>query len=336
MTIYSQHPSRGRHQILATYQSVEGGLVSSTVTSVDSPDMASDIADALNRISACLTVPAGLTMPGNGLTFQYPMQDLLTAAADRSRRGDLLIGAHSLWFETVKLLLHEALTDLDQACETAPPPVGLAVQTELATEIDQLRSELGLGTDDLDGEPSRCWRPGLPTILFDGGVSDLRAAVRERMDNDDLELSIEDLEQAVSDMRLVSEIFSRCSEPDVRMEDGRALVAEPSDQPGDGWGHFLSLDTPASPGSGGLGWQISICEWIPDADFSEEEGGSMAGEPIVTCVLTSPPAASEMAGLLDAAAASVNKLIEWSTTRIGEQLTGTSCTVTARHPIRRT
>ncbi|MGH7510946.1 MAG: hypothetical protein ACREMZ_15980 [Gemmatimonadales bacterium] len=47
MTIYSQHPQRGKVQILASYRG-PSGVVSSTVTSVDSATTAAPIVDALN------------------------------------------------------------------------------------------------------------------------------------------------------------------------------------------------------------------------------------------------------------------------------------------------
>src|SRR5689334_11957682 len=59
VTIYSQHPNRGKVQILATFRG-PAGVVSSTITSVEDAALARPIVDALNRISACATVPVSV------------------------------------------------------------------------------------------------------------------------------------------------------------------------------------------------------------------------------------------------------------------------------------
>ncbi|MER7045093.1 hypothetical protein [Streptomyces jumonjinensis] len=59
MTIYSQHATRGKTQILATYQGPDG-VVSKTVTSLAEPRLAVPVVDALNRISAFATVPVSI------------------------------------------------------------------------------------------------------------------------------------------------------------------------------------------------------------------------------------------------------------------------------------
>ena len=71
MTIYSQHPSRGKVQVLATYRGL-GGIVSSTVTSVEDATLAAPIVDALNRISTCATVPVSVWDDRGGRFAHYP------------------------------------------------------------------------------------------------------------------------------------------------------------------------------------------------------------------------------------------------------------------------
>lgn len=139
MTIYSQHPSRGKVQILATY-SASAGVTSSAVTSVDEAALAAPIVDALNRISALTTVPVSIWDKRDGHS-RYPAGHL-AALTDRGDRAELLIGAHSLWYELVKLLLAKALTDLDDAMATVPGPVGTAIDAEFEAEARGLRDAL--------------------------------------------------------------------------------------------------------------------------------------------------------------------------------------------------
>ncbi|MER6764209.1 MULTISPECIES: hypothetical protein [Amycolatopsis] len=140
MTIYSQHAQRGKIQILANYRGW-GGMVASTVTSVDSSKVARPIVDALNRISACATVPVSVHDERNRRVNYYPARHL-AALTDRAVRASLLEGTHSLWYEQVMWLLHGALIDLDEATAGVPAPVRMAVEAELETEERWLRAAL--------------------------------------------------------------------------------------------------------------------------------------------------------------------------------------------------
>jgi hypothetical protein len=53
----------------------------------------------------------------------------------------LLTGDHSLWYEYVKILLHQALCDLDEATAALPRPVQMAIAEELQTEGQDLPAE---------------------------------------------------------------------------------------------------------------------------------------------------------------------------------------------------
>ena len=116
VTIYSQHPSRGKVQILATYRS-PSGVASATVTSVARPDLAAPIVDALNRVSACATVPVSVSDHRGDRVRPYPSGHL-AALVDHRARVDLPHSTHSLWYGHAKLLLHQALTDLDAVSYT--------------------------------------------------------------------------------------------------------------------------------------------------------------------------------------------------------------------------
>src|SRR5882762_10364699 len=81
----------GKVQILATYRGTTG-VVSSTVTSVGDIALAGPIVDALNRISACATVPVSVHDMRARRVTSYPA-DHFAALTDRSARPDLLSGA---------------------------------------------------------------------------------------------------------------------------------------------------------------------------------------------------------------------------------------------------
>lgn len=330
MTIYSQHPNRGKIQILATY-STEEGLHSSTVTSVDASELAEPIVDALNRISACLTVPACVWDTRHQDINSYPYEHL-AAAVDRSRRNELISGAHSLWYEYVKMVLREALEDLDKANTAVPDPVRAAIEAELATEVSQLQVALAEYSGDPTGdvEIHRLWDSNLPAVLFNGGLHELRTSTREQMDRSEERFFSEAIEEAIDDLRLLFEAHARCSEPSARLEEADlSIVVEPLDQ-SEYHGYFLSVDAPATFTSGRRGWQVTVSKWVPDSDYSEEEGGSATGEPLVTCTLASSPRVSEIVDLLDRVGSTEAQLTEWSKTPIGGALAGTQFTVTER------
>lgn len=331
MTIYSQHPSRGKVQVLATYNST-GGLHASTVTSVETPKLAEPIVEALNRISACLTVPVSVWDTRYGPTGRYPSKHL-AAAADRNRRHELLKGAHSLWYEYVKLVLHEALEDLDKANAAVPEPVRIAVEAEVATEVSQLQMALaeysGESTDDV--EIHRTWDFGTPTLLFNGGLYELKADTREQMDRAEQRHFDGEIDEAVDDLRLLFEAHARCSSSAAQLEEATpSIFVEPHDQ-SDFHGYFLSVNAPATFTGGYRGWQVSVSKWVPDSGDPDEEEGSATGEPIVTCDLLSPPTVSEIVDLLNQVGTNEERLVEWSKTPVDQALADTRFAVTGRN-----
>jgi hypothetical protein len=107
MTIYSQHPNRGKVQILATYRGL-AGVTSTTVTSVDHAAVAGPIVGALNRVSAYATMPVSVYDGRDGRFAHYPA-DHLDALTEPSIRDYLLRGSHSLWYVQAMKYLHRAL-----------------------------------------------------------------------------------------------------------------------------------------------------------------------------------------------------------------------------------
>ncbi|MGE6955138.1 hypothetical protein, partial [Staphylococcus capitis] len=160
MTIYCTHPSRGKTQILATYRTPEDATTSCTVTSLDDPALAQSIVEALNRVSACATMPLCVyDRRGDGFG-EYPSGHL-AALADPAARAGLLTGSHSLWYELVMFELHAALTDLDLATGDALDPVKLAIAQELVVEARDLKAELLDYTENAYGRGAACLVPQL-------------------------------------------------------------------------------------------------------------------------------------------------------------------------------
>lgn len=326
MTIYSQHPNRGKVQILATYNGTNG-LKSTTVTSVETADLAAPIVDALNRASACATVPLSVWNDREGSSARYPREHL-AALMDRARRDDLLTGAHSLWYEYVKLVLHEALVDLDEALGSVPAPVRSAVESELTTEASQLQAALA----EYRGEPvggvtvERLWDFHHPIVLFDGGIHELRDFTRERMndaEDDDFDRS---LEQTVDNLRILFEATLATSSQSTRLDDtGLSIFDEP-----DFCGYFLSIDPPR-PRYSRHSWEISIQKWVPESEDPDEEFPNERNEEVLTCALPIPPTASEISTLLNMLGTDGAQLIAWSKTQVGNHLAGTPYVVTERH-----
>lgn len=104
-------------------------------------------------------------------TFGYYPTDHLAALTDRSARPGLLDGAHSLWFDYVKALLHQALTDLDEAAARAPAPVQTAIIAELEAEARNLRAALADFSEGVvlpETKDRRIWEFEAPFVAFDG------------------------------------------------------------------------------------------------------------------------------------------------------------------------
>ncbi|MGW1682721.1 hypothetical protein [Saccharopolyspora sp. NPDC002376] len=202
MTIYSQHPNRGKVQVLVTYRG-PAGVTSSTVTSVDDARGAARIADALNRISTCATVPVSVYDRRNGRPDHYPVEHL-AALTDESARASLLEGAHSLWYEQVKVLLHQTLSDLDEATTAVPAPVRSAISAELGAEacgLREARAVFSEGVEPPETGNRRIWDFEDPFAPFDGGLEGLSGEDRARLDRFELDFTDEELNEGVADLR---------------------------------------------------------------------------------------------------------------------------------------
>jgi hypothetical protein len=327
MTIYSQHPNRGKVQILATYQGSEG-ITSSTVTSLADATLAVPIVDALNRISALATVPVSIYDTRDRPTDHYP-QTHLASLTDRTAHADLLNGAHSLWYEHVKLLLHQALADLDDAMAAVPAPVRTAIKAELETEASELRDALAefseaVPSPETDGR--RYWDFWFPFVTFDGGMDDLSGRARESLDRHEKGITTEQREKAVADLRLLVTAYAQYL--------GEHAVLEPEnfaifDEPYDSDRYFLTVNAP-QPGDNDGAWRVEIGHWEPDGP-EDAECNSATGHTILSCARSAPPTASEIADLLNRSAEQPKQLTFWAETPVGATLAGTTFVVTERH-----
>jgi len=309
MTIYSQHANRGKVQILATYRG-PAGVVSSTVTSVDDPATAAPIVDALNRISACATVPVSEWDERDG-RFRHCPVDHLAALTDRDARPGLVEGAHSLWYEQAMLLLRHALADLDTAVAAVPAPVKTAIGAELEAEARALQNELA----GEPPEPRRVWRFHAPFVEPVPGLQD-----REKLNDLEHGLDQTQLEQAVADLRLLLDAYLRCA------DGGAQLIVEDfeiSADPDDEDAYFLTVQAPIVSWER-TGWNIELGRWVPDGDGAE-------GAPVLDCARSAPPALSEVVELLNRSNGQSAVLAGWAETAVGEALAGTAFVVTNRY-----
>ncbi len=246
MTIYSQHPSRGKVQVLATYRGL-GGIVSSTVTSVEDATLAAPIVDALNRISACATVPVSVWDDRGGRFAHYPSEHL-AALVDQEARSGLLEGAHSLWYEQVKVLLYQALVDLDRVTSVVPPPVQTAIAMELETEARGLRealADLMEGVDLPADDKRRIWEHENPFVALDEHDG-LDAGTRSRLNSAEQGIGDDQLRAGVADLRLLLDAHKRCANPYSELDvDSFAIIDDPYDDLPDLY--FLSRSRPRRP-----------------------------------------------------------------------------------------
>jgi hypothetical protein len=327
MTIYSQHPNRGKVQILATYRG-PAGAVSSTITSVEDAALAAPIVDALNRISACATVPVSVWDRRDDRFASYPTAHL-AALIDLDARADLLNGAHSLWYEQVKVLLYQALTDLDDATAALPPPVRTAVTAELEAEARGLRealTEYSEGVDLPEDDNRRYWERDAPFVAFNGGLEGLGAEDRARLDRVERGIGGDELGTAAADLRLLLDVHERCANHQSRLlVDDFAITDDPFEDDCDRY--FLNVEAPMPNGQYGRdGWSVDICLWVPDPD----DDSRASGEPVLVCARSAPPAADEIIELLNRSGGRQEQLAAWAKTAVGEALEGTSFVVTRR------
>jgi hypothetical protein len=332
MTIYSHHANRGKVQILATYHGL-AGIMSSTVTSVDDTAHAAPIVDALNRISACVTVPVSV-WDRRGLRLGHYPTDHLAALTDRNARPGLIEGAHSLWYEQAMLLLHCALADLDAAVASVPAPIRIAISAELETEARGLRDELAEYTEGVEPpepEQRRVWNFQSPFVVSADSVAGLGEEDRENLNNLEQGLAQAQLERAAADLRLLHYAYLQCASGGAQLLiDGfeisdDAYAEEDEDQ------YSLNVQAPMPDGKWDrTDWNVEVCRWVPDGPGTDG-AESVTGNSVLDCVRSEPPALSEIVGLLNRSDGQNDVLAGWAKTAVGEALAGTAFIVTKRY-----
>lgn len=324
MTIYSQHSNRGKVQILATYHTL-AGLTSTTVTSVNDTATATPIVDALNRISACATS----TVSARDRNYHHYPTDHIDALADPSTRPALLQGTHSLWYEYVKVLLHQALQDLDETTANLPAPIHTAITAELSTEAQHLHdmpSKHHRGDGD---EQRRLWDSNHPATLFGGGMEQLTDRYRERLDETEKDYTADQLRLAVENLRVLAEAYQQIDSETCQFEAEYLILTE---DPYNKQRYFVEVGAPDPEEPGSARWTVTLTQWIPDQEDYDENGGTAAGERVLDCVLPQALTASEIAAFLKLCADQPDLLTTWADTPAGEPLTNTQFIVTTRHP----
>lgn len=329
MTIYSQHPNRGKVQILATYYGADS-LSSSTVTSVDDAELVAPIVDLLNWISACVTIPLSVQDERHGDDKYYP-EAHLDALTDSTARADLLTGTHSLWYELVKALLHGALNDLDDALADVPPPVRIAIDAELGAEARGLREawkEHWQGEGQQEHESKRRWDLENPLVTYPDDFDVLGRIGRRDLNRIEQGISPGRLKAGVADLRTLNNVYRQTAN-----ENANFVVVDfsISDDPAEDslGGYFVDVQAPMP--NGGFNrdaWLVEVCQWTQDTD--DEEDNSVRGEPILRCVRSSAPSVAEIVELLDRSAGQQDQIAAWATSPVGAPLAGTSFVVTTR------
>lgn len=328
MTIYSKHPNRGKIQILATFHG-PSGVVSSTVTSVDALATAEPIVDALNRISACATVPVSVyDRRDNG--FKHYPKGHLTALSNQQARPSLLDGAHSLWYELVQLRLHDAFAELDAALSTVPDPVRTAVAAELETEERNLRealAEYAEGGEIPEDSNRRYWDFEMPFVEFDGGMEDLSSETRERLDSLENGATRDQIKKAAADLRLITKAHARSTNKDAILVAQEMIISYDPPSPDL---YFLDILAPLPNGlHRRKEWVVDLSQWDKDLDAPGNEDSTATGQLVLRCARPQPPEVTEIVDLLNLSTQR-GQLTNWSNTPTGEKLQGTTFTVTER------
>ncbi|MFD0294175.1 hypothetical protein ACFWJS_37180 [Streptomyces sp. NPDC127061] len=329
MTIYSQHATRGKSQILATYQGPDG-VVSKTVTSLAESHLAVPVVDALNRISALATVPVSIHDRRERRVGYYPRTHL-AALTDPAARTALLGGAHSLWYEYVCLRLHQALADLESAAAALPDTVSRAIRSELEAEKHGLQTGLAefSGTSSGEGpETERCWEFGHPFVKYDDGLDTLSDETRKQLDLRESGCTPKERDKAVAALRVLVTAHSQGGDVWASLDDPSCrLFLEPYDSDG----FYLTIEAP-EPGDDEASWEIEVGRWVPD-DPEEEPGNhtSATGHAVVRCALPVAPTAEEIAHLLTSVDERPLLLAEWAEVCVGAVLAGTAMVVTERY-----
>jgi hypothetical protein len=327
VTIYSQHPNRGKVQILATYQGRDG-VTSTTVTSVDGQAVAGPIVDALNRVSAYATVPVSANDRRDDRYRRYP-SDHIEALVNRDARPELRVGTHSLWYQHVMLRLAQALSDLDDAVAAAPPPVRTAIAAELELEARGLReglAEFSEGVTPPESGARRLWDSDAPFVTSEEALSDEdRGYLNEREQG----VSAAELCQGVADLQVLFDVLLQCTNDSARLHVDEFSIAD------DPWGDvrdnfFLDVSAPIPSGDFGQeSWSVGISRWVPDDP--DEEFGSASSDALLECGRSTPPGVDEIVNLLNLSAGNNDQLAAWAKTAVGEPLAGTNFIVTTRH-----
>ncbi|HEV2345505.1 MAG TPA: hypothetical protein VGS97_15510 [Actinocrinis sp.] len=334
MTIYSQHANRGKVQILATYQG-PGGVTSSTVTSLGSSDQVAPLVDALNRVSAFAELPMAVSDTRGQRVRSYPSRHV-EALTDRDARSGLLTGTHSLWYEYVCFELHRALADLDNALQSVPGPIRIAVNAEVDKEAELLRVAVG-ESDGTEPAPTegveRLWEFDAPMVRYDGGMDVLSAEVREKLDDFEDDASDEERVVAVADLRVLAAVQAMCSDVDyLHFEAGYLTL---SHDPVGPYKLFLTIGAP-QPGDSGLkAWSVDVDRWVPtdpneQLEDPDDDYRSATSQSVLCCELPKRPSAESLAGFLhrlDREPQLLPRIVK--TAEIGSPLEGTEFVVTA-------
>jgi len=325
LTIYSQHSNRGKVQILATYHTL-AGLTSTTVTSVNDTAAATPIVDALNRISACAT---GAVSALDRNYHDYPT-DHIDALTDPSTRPALLQGTHSLWYEYVKVLLHQALQDLDEATANLPAPIRTAITAELSTEAQHLHDLPSKHRRGGSDEQLRLWDSNHPAIPFGGGMEQLTDRYRERLNETEKDYTADHLRFAVENLRVLAEAYQQIDSETCQFETEYLVLTE---DPYNKQRYFVEVAAPDPEEPSSARWTVTVTQWIPDKEEEDydENGGTATGERVLDCVLPQALTAGEIAAFLKLCADQPDLLTTWADTPVGEPLFGTQVIVTTRH-----
>jgi hypothetical protein len=259
---------------------------------------------------------------------QYP-QEHLEALVDSNARRSLLSGAHSLWYDHVKLLLHQALSDLDEAIAGLPTPVRTAMTTELQVEAHELRAEWAeYSTNEEHMEPQRLWYSDRPFVLFDGGMEELSRDARDRLDQTEDGITTgNELQLAVDNLRLLAEAHRRCRSAIARFEPHFLSITEDPDLP-DGYFFELAAPQPSQRRTGK--WTALIHRWVPNSFDEDGEVNGATSEPFLDAELASPPTVDEIADVLSLVRNQPELLASWAKIQVGDALAGTRFVVTAR------
>ncbi|MBE1875693.1 hypothetical protein [Myceligenerans pegani] len=339
-------------QVLATFRGPDG-VVSETVTSVESEQLAGPLVESLNRVSAAAALPVCLHDQRGDRFDRYPHSHL-AALTDSAARPGLLRGAHSLWYVLATWELHEALTDLDDALKPVPAPVRTAIQADLESEAKWLRTKAveeisedvdeAADSDVLDGKRRR-WEPTtsyalddqlrildpIPSFVSDSGQ--LGVHLREALDKLEAVGTDREIERAASDLRLLLDAWARAKEADVEITMGALeIMFDPSsyfDQP-DGEGERLYVNVHAPQPGGKWGrheWGVAVDQWVTEGADEDGYPSDSHGEEVLHCALPTSPTLTDLLALLDQAR---DRIQDWADTPVGQALEGTAFVVTRR------